>query len=678
MESLIGVDPSLYGIGNTPAFLIWQIMQGFANTMAIIVLLAIIVSQITGIGINNYGIKKMLPKLIVVAILINLSFIICEVAIDVSNIVGQGLIGIGRGIANQVGGELSMNGLSLTFGSFFTAIFGTAAGAAVVAPIAVEMLSVSAFGTLFMLIPLIFVAISAIISFVIFLLLLAGRQLLAVVLVAIAPLALVCYILPNTEFLFKKWREAFKAILIVYPVCSAVYVVSRLVQIVAFNSDGIHPLLAMVALIASFVPLAVAPMLIRRSISSFGELGNMISRMGDRARSGVSNLQSQFRNSEVYRQAQRDTMDVRNRRRVEAINQVMNDRDHATRAQRFRYRMATFGGGDRVATRVLANSQQAVARHEAENVEAERVAMRTQTGNYNVEMMGEQLNRLLDNYDNLGDNDRMRVRALMSQLSQQSGGAKKIYNAVNGRTGSAARAVGEYMAQNEKVRAALESKSRRTASRISDIASGAVGDNTTQAQYDNMNNAYLDYLRREAASGNRNVMNQSDWIRSETRAGRTVGGDTVIQSIANNVLDKDKDLVTQSGAEVQELINHISQDRINSIAANSQLLDQGDIAEGVKAEFARKASAEYTDNNGNLVKIRSIEKDGNGQVIGFEVDYGNGSGWLQIRGNMDGYSQRTDSGNGTDPYIEQRIRSLGIDPNSEYANQMRRGGIGGM
>ena len=70
--------------------------------------LAIIISQLTGFGISNYGIKKMLPRLIIAAILVNLSIYICQIAVDLSNILGYGLRaglgGIGDGIsaANSV------------------------------------------------------------------------------------------------------------------------------------------------------------------------------------------------------------------------------------------------------------------------------------------------------------------------------------------------------------------------------------------------------------------------------------------------------------------------------------------------------------------------------------------------------------------------------------------------
>ena len=42
-------------------------------------------------NVDNYGIKRMLPKVIVTAILINLSFIICALAVDITNIIINGL-----------------------------------------------------------------------------------------------------------------------------------------------------------------------------------------------------------------------------------------------------------------------------------------------------------------------------------------------------------------------------------------------------------------------------------------------------------------------------------------------------------------------------------------------------------------------------------------------------------
>ena len=46
-------------------------------------------ATIGGYGLDNYGIKRMLPKLIVGVIVVNASFYICGLLVDLSNVVGS-------------------------------------------------------------------------------------------------------------------------------------------------------------------------------------------------------------------------------------------------------------------------------------------------------------------------------------------------------------------------------------------------------------------------------------------------------------------------------------------------------------------------------------------------------------------------------------------------------------
>lgn len=72
----------------------WSRFRDFANIVFIILILIVIFSQLTGYGIDNYGIKRMLPRIIAAAILVNLSFLICQIAVDLSNIIGISLKGL--------------------------------------------------------------------------------------------------------------------------------------------------------------------------------------------------------------------------------------------------------------------------------------------------------------------------------------------------------------------------------------------------------------------------------------------------------------------------------------------------------------------------------------------------------------------------------------------------------
>ena len=654
---IVGLDPSLFASGDTSAaYLIWQYMQGFANIVMIIILLAIVFSQLTGVGIDNYGIKKMLPKLIVMAILINFSFTLCQIAVDISNIVGSGAKDLFAGIGDSVIETLRANNVitatnvtKFGFSALFTVIFGGAALASVLLPVAIEGIML---GASFWWIPLIFVALIGLISIVIFFLLLAARKLLAVILVAISPLALVCYVLPNTRGLFKKWLDAFKLVLVVYPVCGALYGISKLMKVVAFSASGIHIGMMIVALLSTFVPFIVAPTLIKKSLNAVGEVGGFIGRMGERMKNGVRGANNLVKGSAMYKDAQRTAALSRfgrsnqrfdaAKRRIAELTEKQNSGATLSRSEQRELGRAQRRTNSLFRQRQYAMNAQSLDRGAAEDVETTRIMMREETGNYDTNIMGAQLKNLLDRVDageTLSKGDQDKVYALTSQLASQSGGAKKIYEAINGRTGTSAQMMGGYMAINAKARQAAEGKSQRAASRISDIASGAISANTTQAQYDAMNNQYLTYRRQQVALGQAAV-DETTWRANEAAAGRAVDETTVVQNIARNVLDKDKDFVTQSGAEVSELIKHISQERIDRMAANTNLFSYGDVAEGVGNTVLARASSTYVDSAGNDVQIRNIQKDNTGAVTGYERY--DGTSWVTETGNLDSYTSKAE------------------------------------
>ena len=67
----------------------WSKIRDYANILFVVFFLFVIYSQMTGYGLDNYGIKRMLPKLIIGVIVVNASFYICGLLVDLSNVVGS-------------------------------------------------------------------------------------------------------------------------------------------------------------------------------------------------------------------------------------------------------------------------------------------------------------------------------------------------------------------------------------------------------------------------------------------------------------------------------------------------------------------------------------------------------------------------------------------------------------
>ncbi len=267
-EKFLAIDTGLL----TGAQSAWARFRDIANILFVVALLLVVYSQITSVGISNYGIKKMLPRIVVAALLVNLSFLICQIAVDLSNILGYGITQFFGSI--NIGEASSGGGIS---GLQWTAVIGTILGLAVGIAFAISV-------------P---VVVSALLAIGLIALILIARQALIVLLVAIAPLAFVAYLLPNTEQWFKKWTKMFSTLLLLFPIIGLVFAASRLAGgIIAKAAGDDDWLMKVVALAVTALPFFVVPGLLKGALDAAGAVGAKLKGMADqrmsRAREGTA------------------------------------------------------------------------------------------------------------------------------------------------------------------------------------------------------------------------------------------------------------------------------------------------------------------------------------------------------------------------------------------------------
>ena len=214
---------------------VWAIFRDITNVVFVIFFLVVIFSQVTGFGISNYGIKKLLPKIIISAILINLSYIICAALVDVSNIAGASLKDVFSGIEENItatGIITNAEGATIDFTTIVSGLIGgTILGAFAVG-------ATGGFGALF--ISLIPILIGAVLAVGIAYLTIVARQAFSYLLIMISPLAFVCNLLPNTEKWFGKWKQSLLQMLFFYPMFAALFGACSLVgwTIIATAEDA--------------------------------------------------------------------------------------------------------------------------------------------------------------------------------------------------------------------------------------------------------------------------------------------------------------------------------------------------------------------------------------------------------------------------------------------------------
>lgn len=225
----------------------WSSFRDMANVFFVIMIAIIIFSQVTSAGISNYGIKKMLPKIIIYAILVNISWYLAVIAVDISNIAGSTifnwLVKDGWHFSDAAKGTES------PVESILSGTAGTV-GLAIAAGVTAALVGG---GTILLFM------ISAAMALVTTLLILMIREAAVVVLVVISPLAFVMGLLPNTEGFLKKWMRFMKNMLIIYPICSLMVGGAIFVSNLLFNITdkpilkvmyGVLPILSLFAIVA--------------------------------------------------------------------------------------------------------------------------------------------------------------------------------------------------------------------------------------------------------------------------------------------------------------------------------------------------------------------------------------------------------------------------------------------
>lgn len=267
VQTIRGEDSSVY--------IIWKVFRTIANICFILVFLAVIYSQLTGAGFSNYNIKTILPRLIAGAILLNLSFEICAIAVDVSNVLGYSIQAILSTIRENTVTNADVAGDSFGWTALTTFILSAGAVGGYMGLAGATGLAGGSMSYL-LLAALIPVGFAVLIAFVI----LAARQALIVVLTIIAPLAFVAFVLPGTKQWYDRWQKGFTTLLVFFPVFALLFGGSQLAGTAIINSsvdaqDAMKLPIVLIGMATMVAPLVITPFLIRFSSGLLGQIANM-------------------------------------------------------------------------------------------------------------------------------------------------------------------------------------------------------------------------------------------------------------------------------------------------------------------------------------------------------------------------------------------------------------------
>lgn len=275
IKSLLNIDQNMYqdpGLEQS-----WAIFRNVASTLLVLVALAMIAGQIFNFEfLSAYTVKKVLPRLVIAAILIQLSWFIFTTLITITNEIGLAVYSmlLAPFNLNGAGGDImDMLGNAGKSGNLFSGslVLVGAVGAGAAGFVAIGGLA----GIVGLAVVGIFGIMAAIATLIL-------RKILIILLLALAPLALVAWILPGTQKWWDAWWKLFSRLLLMFPMIMALLAAGKIAANILSRPNASGPVQPFVVIIAYFMPLFLIPATFKFAGGVFGTMSSRISGMSGR------------------------------------------------------------------------------------------------------------------------------------------------------------------------------------------------------------------------------------------------------------------------------------------------------------------------------------------------------------------------------------------------------------
>ena len=213
---------------------------------------------------SSYNIKRILPRLIAAAILIQLSWALGTFAVSISNDLGKGVNELMYApFEGSIGGKADDIGQAL--GNTSVAAGGTILFAGGVALVLFSGISI---------IGLIILAIPVLLAVIVGWFVLVLRQILIIMCVVFLPLALLAWILPGTDRYWKLFKDNFLKLLIMYPMIVALIAAGRIFGTIGGAVGGLAGFV--IVLMGFFGPLFILPKTFAWGGVALGAMGGAV------------------------------------------------------------------------------------------------------------------------------------------------------------------------------------------------------------------------------------------------------------------------------------------------------------------------------------------------------------------------------------------------------------------
>lgn len=220
----------------------WSRLRDIAYVVLVVIMLIMVISTALGFDfISAYTVKKALPRLAIAVLFIALSFDITKFLIVFTNEIGASIHGL-------IVGSFT-NDTTISIAKVFSPDGGDSV--ATVPLFAAAITGTFVIGSIGIILSYLFVGV---IGLAVGFFLLSFRQMLLIALILVAPLAILAWIFPGNDKLWKLWWNTFSKLLLLFPLIMLLIAVGKVFALMVAETDGsfVSTLLKLVAYVGPY------------------------------------------------------------------------------------------------------------------------------------------------------------------------------------------------------------------------------------------------------------------------------------------------------------------------------------------------------------------------------------------------------------------------------------------
>jgi hypothetical protein len=297
--------------------------------------------------ISAYTVKKVLPRLIIAAILMQLSWFVFTLMIQFINALAIGLYTL-------LLGSFGASDIINILGKADIGKDGILAGITTGGLAAVILILVADPGIMF---GIVLALLGALIAMLVALVTLIVRKMIIILLLVISPFAILAWILPGTNKIWSSWWQLFSKLLFMYPLITLLFAGGAIASKITMISGDQNTFNLIASVIVYFAPFFLIPSTFKFAGSTFAGINSGLGRLGQKA--NQANLFGVRRRAEMYKEngsraqarRQREAERVRNYQ-DQFANQIQDQDANGIAGFRNRRTRARAAGGNRVVSAV--------------------------------------------------------------------------------------------------------------------------------------------------------------------------------------------------------------------------------------------------------------------------------------------------------------------------------------